>query len=225
MSGVIDWAEHVIETIGLVGVAVLIALEGVLPPIPSEMVLLLTGFNVETGRFALVPAIVSATVGSVVGAWVLYGIGAWIRGERLELYLSKIGRWMGLSRDDVATGSAWFGRHGPKVVFFGRLIPVVRSVVSIPAGAERMPLWRFTALTAAGSMLWNTLWIVVGRQLGEQWHEAEEWHGVANKVVLAAFVLGLGWLIVKARRRRRGADALTTDEPGTTDPAPDDALA
>jgi membrane protein DedA with SNARE-associated domain len=208
---VIDWAENVIDTIGLVGVAFLIALESIIPPIPSEMVLLLSGFNVQQGRFPLVPAILLATVGSVVGAWGLYWLGAAIRGERLELYLSKVGRWMGLTRDDVATGFSWFNRHGPKVVFFGRLIPVVRSVVSIPAGAERMSFLSFTTLTAAGSLLWNTLWIVIGRQLGEQWHRAEEWQGVVEKVVIAVLVVAAVWLVVKARRRSRSRAPLVID--------------
>jgi membrane protein DedA with SNARE-associated domain len=208
---VIDWAENVIDTIGLVGVAFLIALESIIPPIPSEMVLLLSGFNVQQGRFPLVPAILLATVGSVVGAWGLYWLGAAIRGERLELYLSKVGRWMGLTRDDVATGFSWFNRHGPKVVFFGRLIPVVRSVVSIPAGAERMSFLSFTALTAAGSLLWNTVWIMIGRQLGEQWHQAEEWQGVVEKVVIAVLVVAAVWLVVKARRRSRSRAPLVID--------------
>jgi membrane protein DedA with SNARE-associated domain len=200
---VITWATDVIDTIGLAGVALLVALESIFPPIPSELVLLLTGFNVETGRFPLVPAIVLATVGSVVGAWVLYGLGAWIRGERLERFLARVGRWIGLTADDVAKGFAWFDRHGGKVVLYGRLVPVVRSVVSIPAGAERMPFGRFTLLTAAGSLLWNTVWIVVGELLGHQWEKADAWHGVLNNVVMVALVAGSGYLVVKARRRNR----------------------
>lgn len=199
----ITWATDVIDTIGLAGVALLVALESIFPPIPSELVLLLTGFNVESGRFPLVPAIVLATVGSVVGAWVLYGLGAWIRGERLERFLARVGRWIGLTADDVAKGFAWFDRHGGKVVLYGRLVPVVRSVVSIPAGAERMPFGRFTLLTAAGSLLWNTVWIVVGELLGHQWEKADAWHGVLNNVVMVALVAGSGYLVVKARRRNR----------------------
>jgi membrane protein DedA with SNARE-associated domain len=209
----IDWATSVIDAIGLAGVALLIALESVVPPIPSEAVLLLTGFNVDTHRFSLVPAVLAATVGSVVGAWVLYGLGAWIRGERLERFLSRIGRWLGLTADSVATGFAWWDRHGPRVVFFGRLVPIVRSVVSIPAGAERMPFLTFTGLTAAGSLLWNTVWIVIGRQLGAQWQKAEEWHGVVNNVVIAVLVVGLGWLVLRARRRRRHLPTPPLDEP------------
>lgn len=198
----IDWATDVIDKIGLLGVAFLVALESVFPPIPSELVLLLSGFNVDSDRFGLVPAIMAATIGSVVGAWLLYLLGAWIDDDRLERFFSGVGRFVGLTREDVATGFRWFERHGPKVVFFGRLIPVVRSVVSIPAGADRMAPLRFTLLTAAGSLLWNTVWIVVGRQLGHQWHRADEWSGVIEKVVLVAFVIAGIVLIVRARRRR-----------------------
>jgi membrane protein DedA with SNARE-associated domain len=213
MAAVIETAERIIDAIGLIGVAFLIALESIFPPIPSEIVLLLAGFNVDTGRFPLVPTVIMATVGSVVGAWVLYGVGAWIRDDRMERLLARVGRWVGFTPDDVATGFRWFDRHGAKVVFFGRLIPVVRSVVSIPAGAERMPFWRFTALTAAGSLLWNALWIGVGSLLGDRWHQADDWHGVVNNVVMGALVLGFVWLVVKARRRNRAAElALADDE-------------
>jgi membrane protein DedA with SNARE-associated domain len=213
MAAVIETAERIIDAIGLIGVAVLIALESIFPPIPSEIVLLLAGFNVDTGRFPLGLAILAATIGSVVGAWALYGVGAWIRDDRMERFLARVGRWIGFTPEDVATGFRWFDRHGAKVVFFGRLIPVVRSVVSIPAGAERMPFWRFTLLTTAGSLLWNAVWIGLGNLLGDRWHQADEWHGVVNNVVMVAMVLGFVWLVFKARRRNRASRlALADDE-------------
>ena len=199
----IDWATDIIEQIGLAGVALLVALESVFPPIPSELVLLLTGFNVNEGRFGLVPAIILATVGSVVGALILYAFGAWISEERLERFLGSAGRFIGLTRGDVDRGFRWFERHGPKVVFFGRLIPLVRSVVSIPAGADRMPLGRFTLLTAAGSLVWNTVWILIGRQLGDQWQKAERWSDLIERGLIAVVLVVLVVLIVRNRRRRR----------------------
>lgn len=208
----IETAERIIDAIGLVGVAILIALESIFPPIPSEIVLLLSGFNVDTGRFPFVPTVLMATLGSVIGAWVLYGVGAWIRDDRMERFLARIGRWIGFTAEDIATGFRWFDRHGGKVVFFGRLIPVVRSVVSVPAGAERMPFWRFTALTALGSLLWNAVWIWVGNLLGDRWHEADEWHGVVNNAVMAAMVLGFGYLVLRARRRNRATELTLADE-------------
>lgn len=206
----IDWATDLIDAVGLAGVAVLVALESIFPPIPSELVLLLTGFNVSEARFGLVPAIVSATVGSVVGAWVLYGVGRLLDESRLEALLAGAGRFLGFKRSDVHKGFEWFARHGNLVVFFGRLVPIVRSVVSIPAGAEKMPMWSFTAWTALGSLVWNTIWIVAGRELGGRWRDAEEWGSWFQYAVVAGGVVVVGALALKVRRdraRERGASA------------------
>jgi membrane protein DedA with SNARE-associated domain len=196
----IDWATDVIDRIGLVGVTLLIALESIVPPIPSELVLLLAGFNVHEGRLELLPAIAFATIGSLLGALVLYAVGALISEERLERLLTSVGRFVGLKRADIDRGVRWFERHGPAVVFFGRLIPVVRSVVSIPAGAERMRLVPFIAFTTAGSLLWNTVWIVAGRQLGSRWRSAERWSELIELVVLGIAAVALIIVIVRSRR-------------------------
>ena len=203
----IDWATDVIDRIGLVGVALLIALESIVPPIPSELVLLLAGFNVHEGRLDLVPAILFATAGSVLGALALYALGAILSEERMERLLASAGRVVGLKRADIDRGVRWFERHGPAVVFFGRLIPVVRSVVSIPAGAERMPLLPFVAYTTAGSLLWNSVWIVVGRQLGSRWQQAERWSELIEFAVLGAALIALIVLVVRSRRAVDATDA------------------
>lgn len=198
----IDWATQVIDSIGLVGVAFLVALENIFPPIPSELILLLTGFNVSEGRFDVVSGIIAATVGSVVGAYFLYAVGRLLDDVRLERFLATVGRFVGLKQTDVHKGFTWFERHGTKVVLFGRLIPVVRSVVSIPAGGDRMPLLRFTALTAAGSLVWNTVWVAVGWGLGDQWENAGKWGDYLQYAVVAGVAVGLVYLIAKARRQR-----------------------
>jgi membrane protein DedA with SNARE-associated domain len=197
----IDWATQVIDSIGLVGVAFLVALENIFPPIPSELILLLTGFNVSEGRFDVFSGIIAATIGSVVGAYFLYAIGRLLDDTRLERFLATIGRFVGLKQSDVHKGFAWFERHGTKVVLFGRLIPVVRSVVSIPAGGDKMPLLKFTALTAAGSLVWNTVWVAVGWALGDQWENAGKWGDYLQYAVVAAVAVGLVVVIVRARRR------------------------
>ncbi|MEN9646556.1 MAG: hypothetical protein RL238_3225 [Actinomycetota bacterium] len=199
----IDWAAELIDTIGLVGVAVLIALESIVPPIPSELVLLLSGFNVSEGRFGFVAAVIAATIGSVAGALALYGVGAWVSEERLERLLATVGRFVGLRRDDIDRGFRWFERHGRAVVFFGRLIPLVRSVVSLPAGADRMPLRTFLPYTLAGSLLWNTVWISIGRALGENWRKAERWGEVIELAAIVVLVVGLVVLVVRSRRHRQ----------------------
>lgn len=203
----INWAADVIDAIGLVGVAVLVALENVFPPIPSELILLLTGFNVSDGRFDFVSATISATVGSVVGAYFLYAIGRLVDEERLEKLLAGVGKYLGLKKSDVHKGFQWFERHGTAVVLFGRLIPVVRSVVSIPAGAEKMPVLRFTLLTAAGSLVWNLVWVAIGWGLGDQWEKAGTWGDYLQYGVIAAILVGLAVIVVRARRRNRSASA------------------
>jgi membrane protein DedA with SNARE-associated domain len=203
----INWAADVIDAIGLVGVAVLVALENVFPPIPSELILLLTGFNVSEGRFDFVSATISATVGSVVGAYFLYAIGRLVDEERLEKLLAGVGKYLGLKKSDVHKGFQWFERHGTAVVLFGRLIPVVRSVVSIPAGAEKMPVLRFTLLTAAGSIVWNLVWVAIGWGLGDQWEKAGTWGDYLQYGVIATILVGLAVIVVRARRRNRSASA------------------
>ena len=197
----IDWAADFIDAIGLLGVAALVALENIFPPIPSELVLLLAGFNVSETRFGFVGAIVFATIGSVLGAYFLYGIGRLLNEDRLEAFLAGIGRFVGLKKSDVHKGFQWFERHGTLVVLFGRLVPVVRSVVSIPAGADKMPLGRFTALTAFGSLVWNTIWISIGWGLGDQWKKAGRWGDYIQYGAIALIAIGLVVLIARARRR------------------------
>ena len=202
----IDWAADFIDAIGLIGVAALVALENVFPPIPSELVLLLTGFNVSDARFGYVGAVVFATIGSVAGAYFLYGIGRLLNEQRLEAFLAGIGRFVGLKKSDVHKGFVWFERHGSAVVLFGRLIPVVRSVVSIPAGANKMPLARFTILTALGSFAWNAVWIAIGWGLGDQWEKAGTWGDYIQYGAIVLIVIVTIALVVKARRKNASGE-------------------
>ena len=198
----VQWATDVIDAIGLAGVAFLVALENIFPPIPSELILLLAGFNVSEGRFGVVGAVLAATAGSVVGAYFLYAVGRLVQDERLERFLAGAGRFVGLKRTDVHKGFQWFDRHGTFVVLFGRLIPVVRSVVSIPAGSDNMPIARFTILTAAGSLVWNTVWVAVGWGLGDQWEKAGKWGDYLQYGVITLAAVGFIVLVVRSRRAR-----------------------
>lgn len=147
----------------------------------------------------------AATIGSVVGAYFLYAVGRLLSEERLEALLAGVGKYVGLKKKDVHKGFSWFEKHEDKVVFFGRLIPVVRSVVSIPAGAEKMPLVKFTLLTAAGSLIWNTVWVSVGLALGSQWEKAEKWGSFLQYIVIAVVLIGLVYLVIRARKQRDNA--------------------
>jgi membrane protein DedA with SNARE-associated domain len=203
---VINWATDIIDSIGLIGVALLVALENVFPPIPSELILLLAGFNVSEGRFDYVSGVIAATIGSVIGAYFLYGVGRLLDDDRMERFLAGIGRFVGLKKSDVHKGFVWFEKYGNYVVFFGRLIPVVRSVVSIPAGGDRMPLGKFTLLTASGSLIWNMVWVAVGWALGDQWEKAGAWGDYLQYGVVAVVGVGLVALIVRARSASGGQE-------------------
>lgn len=199
-----DWVFGIVDRMGSWGVGLLILLENLIPPIPSEVVLPLAGFRASTGAlnvFAVWPA---ATAGAVAGALLLYGLGAWLGYDRLYRLAGR--RWFILaSRADLDRGHELFDRHGGKVVLLARCVPFLRSVVSIPAGVLGMPLLRFTLLTAIGSGVWNAAFIALGWLLGEHWDRVETWLGPVSYVVGALFVIGLVVLIV--RRSRAGSTA------------------
>ncbi|WP_454042048.1 DedA family protein [Cellulosimicrobium sp. Marseille-Q8652] len=221
LDGVAGWAVNLMETLGPVGAAIAIALENLFPPLPSEIILPLAGFTASQGSFGLVEAILWTTAGSVVGALALYAVGALVGRERTRWIAERLPLVKG---EDVDRTEQFFLRHGGATVFFGRFIPIFRSLISIPAGVERMPLWKFTALSTAGSAIWNTLFVVAGYTLGENWHVVEQYAGVFQKIVIAAVALAVVWFVSTrlwrwghdderpAHARRRGAPADTEDD-------------
>ncbi|GAA3193454.1 DedA family protein [Actinocorallia longicatena] len=199
LTGVAGWAAGVIETLGAVGVGLLILLENLFPPLPSELILPLSGFAASEGRVNVVAVAVAATAGSVAGALLLYGLGAWLGHERAYRLADRI-PFVDPADLDRATG--WFRKHGGATVLFGRLVPVVRSFVSIPAGIERMPLTRFILYTTLGSAVWNTAFVALGYLLGSRWEEAGTYVGYATWAVLALAVLWIAkFLLGRARHR------------------------
>ena len=157
-----EWAISIVSSLGIIGVALLIAVENLFPPIPSELILPLTGFLVGRGEFSFAVALSAATVGAVSGALALYALGVWLGWDRLRNLVARHGTRLMVTQEDVDKADRFFDRHGAKVVLFGRLAPGVRSVVSIPAGASAMGLRRFTIYTALGSALWNAALIGIG---------------------------------------------------------------
>jgi membrane protein DedA with SNARE-associated domain len=180
---VIEFAISVIDQIGLVGAALIIALEVIVPPIPSEAILLLTGFNVALGTFSFIEALIATTLGALLGATLLYGVGYFFTEERLEAIVGKYGKYVGLPLKDLKRTMDWFERHGGLLVLFGRMFPIIRSLVSIPAGLVKMGLAKFYLFSSLGIITWNTIWITIGLTLGENWKQGEEFAQVLDYLV------------------------------------------
>lgn len=199
-GGVVSWAVDLMDRLGAPGAGLAVALENLFPPLPSEVILPLAGFAANRGDLGLVSAIFFTTLGSVVGALALYGVGAILGRDRTRALAARIPL---MKLEDVDKAEAWFARHGAKAVLIGRVVPVVRSLISIPAGVERMRMSLFLALTAIGSLVWNSALIIAGYLLGEKWNVVESYVGVLQWVVLAVAVLAVVWFIVVKLRARR----------------------
>ena len=203
-----SWVSGVIEAIGYVGVALLVALESIFPPIPSEVVLPFAGFYAGRGDASVAGMMLAATVGSVVGALVLYGLAAWIGAERLRRFVVAKGRWFGVKEADLDRAEAWFDRRADAAVLLGRCVPLVRSIVSIPAGFRRMPFLRFTLYTALGSLIWNVALVGAGAVLGSRWEQVGSVMAVVQWVVIVVVVGLVGWFawsrFVRPRLARSG---------------------
>lgn len=198
---------------GYLVIGLLMFFENVVPPIPSELVMPLAGFLVVQGKLALLPVVVAGLSGTLLGAWLWYGVGRWIKEERLERLLAHHGRWVGISPNDLARSRRWFQRHGHAVVFWGRIMPGVRTLVSVPAGLELMPQLPFLLWSAAGSLIWILFLTLAGMTLGEHYEQAAAWiapfaHGIQGVLVLAMLVVAarMAWLLLRAGRKRRGRD-------------------
>jgi len=201
-GGLIGWVASVIESLGEVGVGLLVALENVVPPIPSEIVLSMAGYLASEGSINVVLVWIAATAGSVVGALLLYWLGYALGEDRLKRWLDKVPL---VDRSDLEKADRWFERHEKGSVLVGRCAPVVRSLVSIPAGANHMRLGLFTLLTAIGSGVWNVLFVGAGYLLGSQWQQVEKYSNWFNYVIYALIVGSVVWWVAKKMRQRRAA--------------------
>ena len=208
LNGFSGWAVRLMETLGPIGVGFLVFMDNIFPPIPSELVLPLAGFTASQGSMNIIVAIIFATIGSVVGALVLWAVGKWIGLERI----ARIAVRMPLvDVSDVHKTVGWFDKHGDKAVFFGRMVPIFRSLISIPAGMRDMAILTFLLLTTAGSAVWNTILIVAGFFLGENWSIVETYAGYFQAlVIVAVIVFVIVWIVLKVRKSRRQKAAGTT---------------
>jgi membrane protein DedA with SNARE-associated domain len=196
------WVVDFVDRIGEIGVGALIVLETVFPPIPSEVVLPLAGYRAEAGELDVVLVWLAATVGALLGALGLYALGAVVGYERIHALAGR--PWfLVLSQKDLERGSRFFEHHGGKIVLLGRCVPLVRSVVSVPAGLARMPLAKFVLYTVVGSGVWNALFIGAGWFLGDNYERVEHFVAPAGYAVVAAILAWLAWSIYKNVRDRR----------------------
>ncbi|WP_406609932.1 DedA family protein [Planctomonas psychrotolerans] len=195
-------AVDVIDALGAPGVGAMTLLETVFPPIPSEVVLPLAGFVVQQGDMNLVAVLAAATLGGLLGAYLLYYLGYALGEERVIRWLSHLPL---VDREDFERSAHWFHRHGRSAVFFGRLIPGVRSLISLPAGSARMGIGAFTVFTALGSLVWNSLLVSLGMLLGTQYRLIDRYSVVLDYAVYAVLTGVVVWLIVRRVRRRSAA--------------------
>jgi membrane protein DedA with SNARE-associated domain len=186
---VFDWITGFVEQAGYMGIAFLMFAENVFPPIPSEVIMPLSGFTAARGDRNIVLVVLAGAFGSLLGAVLWYYIGQWVGAARLKRWAARHGRWMTIAPDEVDHACTWFRRHGAKAVFLGRLVPAVRTLISIPAGIAAMPLVPFLVYSALGSVLWTALLASAGYLLEDQYQKVSGYVGPVSNAVIAILVL------------------------------------
>jgi membrane protein DedA with SNARE-associated domain len=205
---IVQFAVDTVDALGLPGVFVLMLLESACIPVPSEATMLFAGFNVANGEYSLFAATAAGVLGNLVGSWIAYWVG---RAGRVDV-LEKHGRKLHIKKSHLEWADRWFERHGDATVFFTRMLPIFRTFISLPAGVARMPFWRFSALTLAGCVPWVLMLTFIGKQAGDNWEDWKDSLHYVDYAVAAAIVLGVAYLLIRARRRRKA---------GGGDPAPE----
>ena len=198
--------EQLVEQWGYPGIFAAMVLENVIPPIPSEVIMPLAGFYVGQGKLNFLLVVLAGLLGTVVGALPWYGVGRLVNEERLKHWLERHGRWLGVSPKELDHSREWFQRHGAAVVFWGRLIPAIRTLISVPAGIELMPFPSFLIWTTAGSLIWTVALTTAGWLLGSRWSEVlqaiKPVEGVVNKLLALVLLAVVVWLGLRIWRRR-----------------------
>ncbi len=207
----VNLAVDIIDSIGLPGIFMLMVLESACIPIPSEATLLFAGFNVSEGHYSLLAVVAVGTAANVVGSWIAYAVGYYGRVDILE----KHGRKLHIKPSHLQWADDWFARYGAATVFFTRMLPIVRTFISLPAGVARMPFWKFTLLTTLGCLPWILMLTLVGREVGDQWESWKDYPHYVDYAVIAAILAGALWLFIRWRRGRLGSGS------GSGEPAAD----
>ncbi len=212
----VDFATNLIGDAGYAGVFVLMTLESALIPIPSEATMLFAGFKVNDGTLTLFGIVAAGVLGNLVGSWIAYAIGYYGRLELVERH-----RIFHTNKRYLDWADDWFQRHGDATVFFSRMLPIIRTFISLPAGVARMPFWRFTVLTVAGCLPWVLALAIVGKEVGSKWHTWKDHLQYLDYAVLLAIVALIVWALIKRTRGRAnpapdmrgGSDADAEEQP------------
>ncbi|WP_432481031.1 DedA family protein [Moraxella sp. ZY200743] len=200
MQFISDWVLEIMDKLGLFGVTLMMFLENVFPPIPSELIMPAAGFAAAMGQMNIIAVIMAGTLGSVLGALPLYYFGTMLDEHRLHRLTKKYGKYFLLKPSDIVDAQAWFDKYGKSVIFFGRMIPAIRSLISIPAGMARMPLLPFLILTTFGSAIWSAILAYAGYALGANYELVEEFIAPISTAVVS--VLLIAFVIIVIRRVR-----------------------
>ncbi len=200
----VTFAINAVSILGYPGIIAVMALENVFPPIPSEAVMPLAGFLVTTGRFQIVPSIICGVIGSIIGAIVLYYFGVIFSGDKIRNFLDKYGKYFMTTTEDLDAAEKWFANYGHWAVLIARVIPIVRSIISIPAGFTRMPMGKFLALTTLGTTVWTAFLTVLGVILGENWDKVGPTLQKFDYLILVIIAVAVGYYIIhKIQKQNR----------------------
>lgn len=195
---IVDFAVGVVGDLGLWGIFLLMTPESALIPIPSEATMLFAGFNVSLGKYSIYEAVAVGVVANVVGSWIAYAIGYYGRIDVLE----KHGKKVHITPEHLAWADRWFDKHGEATVFFTRMMPIIRTFISLPAGVARMPFWRFTLFTMLGCIPWMFMLTFIGMEVGKNWEDWKDQLHYVDYAVAVGIVAGAIYLIVRNRRNR-----------------------
>ena len=213
MAALLDWMastiRHIIQLMNYPGILLLSFTEVVFPPIPSELVLPFAGFLVQKKELTLVGVLLASTIGSAAGGTLLYYVGKWADEPIIRAFVRRFGKWFLLSEDDLNRSLEFFGKYGEAVIFFGRLIPIIRSLISLPAGMNRMSLWRFLSFTVLGTLLWNAFLTISGMILGANWERILDIIDSYEKVWYVIIAVAVIWFVAHKLIERRKAEKVS----------------
>lgn len=197
-----DWIISVMEQLGYFGIALLMFLDNVFPPIPSEIIMPSAGYTASQGQLLLIGVIIAGCIGSLLAAALLYWVGYQFKHEHIYRFVDRYGQYLFIKRIDIEQSLNWFEKHGHKIVFFGRMIPAVRSLISIPAGMSRMPFWKFMFYSGLGTIIWTSFLACVGFYFGENQALMQQIFSQVGYIIIAIVIVVLGWILYRRHQRQ-----------------------